>query len=524
MKPTLLILLLCMGMIQSSPAQQFFNKRDALHSYASIVTGVVAKDNRYYCSAVVVDSINSTIVWGNKFLVFDSQGNKIIDSLYQLHDRYIFSWNNSFQSISGRGFLLVAESMDTAQNYAMIIRYDSIGNVLMAKEIAKPFCTYHEWYKVIDIKPADNNQWVMLSKIVCEMNPWGNLQHDIVLTKLDSNFNVIWHKQHGSNTMDDGGWKLLIEPDGYLVAGGRHNITQVDKNFSFRALLLKLDTAGIMKWLWLSNPSKKTFEAKDVIRTRDGGYIYCGAGDGYELLSANQTYGIPKFRGWVEKLDSNRNVVWSRAFNDLYDMSTEFKRVIEAPDGRIHLFGNKFARDSLGNDVWNLHHRGWFMTLSADGDSLRERTYYNINTCADRNWFHDAEATDDGGFMMVGEAVDECFGAVAPIQRGWLVKVDSNGCLGPGDPQCWPTDVPHTPVNEMVSVYPNPVRDSWYISNKESKKLEIIITDITGRTILQKQASSTLIQTDMSHYPPGMYLYRITSNRGILLQGKLLKQ
>ena len=126
--------------------------------------------------------------------------------------------------------------------------------------------------------------------------------------------------------------------------------------------------------------------------------------------------------------------------------------------------------------------------------------------------------------MMVGEAVDECFGAVAPIQRGWLVKVDSNGCLGPGDPQCWPTDVPHTPVNKTVSVYPNPVHSNWYISNNEGKKLKITITDITGRTILQKQASSTHIQTDLSHYPPGMYLYRITSNGGILLQGKLLKQ
>ncbi len=498
-----------------------------------MLTSVAEVNGKYYCTGYCWDSINyigNNQAWGIegvKFAVFDAYGNKLIDTIYQKSDKNIAAANGKLLPQLDGSFLLAADETDTnGKWYLNIMRFDTTGKVIWEKQFPKPVCTNvlsNDFWRLVDFLPDSFGNWLMLSTIVCETSGNG-IQHDMFLMKLDSSFNLIWQKQYGYLNMNDIAGKLLIEHDGYILAGGRSNSNLVQKNFIFNAEMYKVDTSSGHLWHWLSDSQKKVGTMKDVIRTQDGGYLYCGMGDGYEVLSGNQNYSVPEFRGWVEKLDSNRNVVWSRAFNDLFDRSTEFKRVIEAPDGRIHLFGNKFARDSLGNDVWNLHQRGWFMTLSADGDSLRERTYYNINTCADRNWFHDAEATDDGGFMMVGEAVDECFGAVAPIQRGWLVKVDSNGCLGPGDPQCWPTDVPHTPVNEMVSVYPNPVRDSWYISNKESKKLEIIITDITGRTILEKQSSSVLIQYDLGHYPPGMYLYRITSNGGILLQGKLLKQ
>src|SRR5690606_2140817 len=147
------------------------------------------------------------------------------------------------------------------------------------------------------------------------------------------------------SNINDAGWKLLIEPDGYLIAGGRNDISQKSKNFSFRAMLLKTDTAGNELWTWLSDPSKKIFEAKDVIRTQDGGYVYCGTGDGYEIMGANGQYSIPAFRAWVEKLDSGRNVVWSKAFGQYY-YETEFKKIIEAPDGRLFLFGDKYMPDS----------------------------------------------------------------------------------------------------------------------------------------------------------------------------------
>ncbi|MBS1783079.1 MAG: hypothetical protein JSS78_08430 [Bacteroidetes bacterium] len=92
--------------------------------------------------------------------------------------------------------------------------------------------------------------------------------------------------------------------------------------------------------------------------------------------------------------------------------------------------------DSLGPDNWLVHTRGWFMTLSANGDSLNERIYYSVNTCSDKNLLYDAQQTDDGGFILCGEATERCSGFTPPSQRGWLVKVDSNGCLGPGEPQC----------------------------------------------------------------------------------------
>jgi len=102
--------------------------------------------------------------------------------------------------------------------------------------------------------------------------------------------------------------------------------------------------------------------------------------------------------------------------------------------------------------------------------------------------------------------------------------VDSNGCLGAGDPQCWPAAVNESPTKEGILVYPNPVKDYWFIMNKESGELDVFISDITGRLLLEKRSSSPKISIDLNQYPSGLYLYRITGREGVLLQGKVVKE
>jgi hypothetical protein len=344
----------------SSSAQQYFNKRDALHSFSSIITSVVPLNDKYYCTGLCIDSVNYSTtgqtlpISGIKFAIFDNQGNKLRDTVYQQIGKSLDGWSNNLLLMPNNNLVLAVEEFDTSQNYStLLVKIDTMGAVTMGKQIDKPLCMNEPWMKVVDIKPIGNNQFIMLSRMSCKAlgQP---LKVDILLTKLDSDFNVIWHKQYGSGQTNNAAWKLLIEPDGYLIAGGRNNLNQTSMNFSLRAMLMKTDTAGNVQWTWLSDPSKKTFEAKDVIRTQDGGYVYCGSGDGYEILGANGTWSIPRFRGWVEKLDSNRNVVWSRAFNDFYD-GTEFKKVIEAPDGRLFLFGNKLYADTTIGSVYIKH-------------------------------------------------------------------------------------------------------------------------------------------------------------------------
>jgi hypothetical protein len=525
-----------MGMTCSSSAQQFFNKRDALHSFFSTIAAVTPMDGSYYTSSYAWDSINyigNGLAWGAKginFAKFDNQGHKVFDTIYQKGGWDISPLFGEMISMPDKTFLLAADEGDTSGNrYLSIIRFDTSGNVVFEKEFPKPVCTgiANDFWRVVDLKPDSFGNWLLLSTIKCD--PTGNDdQHDFFLMKLDSAFSLIWEKQYGSPTLNDLAGELLIEPDGYVLAGGRDNSNKVSMNFKYNAELIKTDTSGTVEWQWLSSNQKKTSLIRDVLHTQDGGYIYCGQGDGYEIMGANGQYSIPVFRAWVEKLDVNRNIVWSKSFGNYY-YNTELRKIIEATDGRFFLFGYKYLPDSLGINNWMVHTRGWFLTLGANGDSLRERTYYKMSTCLDRNIIYDAEQTDDGGFIMVGEATDQCVGFTEPSQRGWIVKVDSNGCLGPGDPQCWPTAIAEIqPTASKTKIYPNPVQEQLTVSysNKTDNGSLFQVTDVTGRKILEEnlEGASGHKLIDVRKLQPGVYLYKIMENGAISLQGKFVKQ
>ncbi|HRO43228.1 MAG TPA: T9SS type A sorting domain-containing protein [Flavipsychrobacter sp.] len=531
MKKLLLILLLCMGMF-SSHAQQFFYKRDALHSFASVITSVVPFNSKYFSTGVCFDSINyigngqAYFIGGIKFAVFDESGNKLRDTVYQKPYRGIAAWSNNLHLMQDKTFLLATEIGDTNNVLkTLLVKIDTTGEVFWEKEIDKPFCTANNdyWIKVVDFRVVEGGNFLMLSRISCKPSPNAATQVDLLLSKFDSALNILWHKQYGSNSLDEGGWKIYPEVNGYLIAAGRHNLRHVSKNFSFRALLMKIDTNGVEQWTWLSDPSKKTFEAKDVIRTKDGGYVYCGQGDGNEYLSANGQQGYMEFKGWVEKLDSNRNVVWSMTTNNVYSNweSNEQRVLKELKNGDIVVAGSLW--DQYSSADTELHHFGAITRIDPLGNIIWQRKYRMPNDTL-TYLIYDMKLTDDGGFVFCGEATDKYYPYNAPSQRGWIVKVDSNGCLGPGDPQCWPVSVPTQSIKTSVVVYPNPVKDYWYIRNTEENQLSITITDLAGRVLSSFQSSNATVRWDMSNYAPGIYLYRVADGKGAVLQGKFVKQ
>src|SRR6185312_13116511 len=98
--------------------------------------------------------------------------------------------------------------------------------------------------------PTGTGEWLILSVVECQV-PGANKPTNFVLTKLDSSFNIIWEKEYGAPNLNDIPLKILVEPDGYLMAGGRNNENLTDKYFTFHAQLIKVDTGGSQQWSWL---------------------------------------------------------------------------------------------------------------------------------------------------------------------------------------------------------------------------------------------------------------------------------
>jgi hypothetical protein len=87
-------------------------------------------------------------------------------------------------------------------------------------------------------------------------------------------------------------------------------------------------------------------------------------------------------------------------------------------------------------------------------------------------------------------------------------------------------------TDNTVSVYPNPFKTSFKIKTQNQgssviSPVEIIITDITGKTVMQKtDAGMRLlpeITIDLSDKKPGLYIVNIKDNQGSVKTNKIIK-
>ncbi len=521
-------------------AQFYFNSRHTLNSFTSIFTSVLHLNEKYYCTGVSWDSSNhlgngvAIPIWGVRLAVFDSAGTKVHDTVYQLRpldvgmpqSRSLFPWRNNLLASPDGNLLLTAESHDSAGIMRVaIIKMDTLGQVLMHKEYDAPSCiagTTRNFFQARDLKPDGYGNWIMLSTGACASPQ----QSTLVLTKLDSSFNVLWHREKGSSGLDEVATRLIIEQDGYTLASGQDNANLTQLNFVLRAQLIKTDTAGNTLWTWLSDPTKKIYPACDVIRTSDGGYVYCGLGDGDEWLSANGQSGDLYWKGWIEKLDTARNVQWNKTLSDLHVGNQYAQQVVirPLPNGDFVVAGS--IVDSVSptwTDQWAS------LTRVAPNGTVRWLRRYNIPGDTFQCIVHDMKPTPDGGFILAGEATDQHYPYDFPTQRAWIIKVDSNGCTGPNDPQCWPTAVASAPLvaQPLITVFPNPIRESLRIRTAHPLHgdARLTLSDLSGRPVFSTPllpAAETEVST--AALPPGIYLYSVISSGAVIARGKVVKQ
>ncbi|PZF72819.1 T9SS type A sorting domain-containing protein [Taibaiella soli] len=293
-------------------------------------------------------------------------------------------------------------------------------------------------------------------------------------------------------------------------------------------MLIKTDTSGNKLWEYTSAYGKLTGAANDIIRTQDGGYVYCGSGAGREDINPDLTSSTLSFKGWVEKIDGNQHVVWNHAIGlmNLTSNANDQNILKELPNGDIAMAGNIVGPVWLaGTDTAGIAN-GSLIKMDANGNILWQHTYHTPQSDSFFSYgIYDMKPTPDGGFVMVGQATDyrNTFGD--PVQQGWIIKVDSNGCSGPDDPQCWPLAVSNIIKNSQdVTLYPNPVNDILQINSPLTSTATIQLTDITGKILLHQTLPKGHSEISLQSFPPGIFLYRIIGIEGYLQQGKLVKQ
>ncbi len=205
----------------------------------------------------------------------------------------------------------------------------------------------------------------------------GTFQKDLLIMKIDTLGNVLWHKTYGG-ILDEEGTKI-VECDstgGYAVCG--YTCTNNDGMPNW--YMMRIDNNGNKVWdkeFGMSADDK----ALAIAKTYDGGFVVTG-------YLGNASGNAQKIM-WIIKLDQDGNDDWVQYFE--HNMWTCGTSIIETRDSMIVAAGYTRAYTITDYDVL-------VVKCAANGDTLWTRTYGN------EDW---QEATDivesfDNAFVISG--------------------------------------------------------------------------------------------------------------------------
>jgi len=209
-------------------------------------------------------------------------------------------WNKNFGGTGWDEFWDVTQTTDgkfvavgkRGTNNAMIVKYDATGDLVWNKYFGGS-----ELDRFRTVKQTNDGGFIVAGDSRSNDGDLAGLNNgnsDGIIVKYDSEGNVEWNKNFGSNSWD--GFKGLdITTDGKYVAAGEANNL---------AVLVQYDTAGNVEWYTEFGGSSYE-EFWDVKQTLDGGFVAAGVASSTDGDLAEH-HG-DEYYAFIVKFDSNGN-------------------------------------------------------------------------------------------------------------------------------------------------------------------------------------------------------------------------
>ena len=413
------------------------------------------------------------------------------------------------------GYLLCGDELDTitgVDNF-FLAKFDTFGNKIWLK-IYRRGGTQNCWHG----QATGDGGYIMAGEEI------RNGDRNYYVLKADSNGNKQWDAVYGGGQNDIGRIVWPLENDHYLISGTSKSYGPAQYDLWF----FETDSIGNIVWeKTFGTPGDDRF--RYITLSKDGGYIGWGTLD--TLIYNTEA----RYAASVMKFDENRHIQWRTFFHH------EKRRIIwqlrELEDGNIV---------AIGEQQFGLYDSsaGWIAKLNAKGDVLWERFILSNFHLTDSlfsvasRFTGDFRQTPDGGFVIAGIVFrgSETYPNMGNWNQLWLVKLDSNGCLGPNncglDVGIQPTEAKALYEFQTV-VYPNPASETAniYIKGNSArwagKQVQITLYNLTGQQLHTQSrtlnyAGYTETQLPIGNLAAGVYIYEITGEGKQLSSGKLV--
>jgi hypothetical protein len=335
---------------------------------------------------------------------------------------------------------------------------------------------------------------------------------NVVLVKIDSHGNRIWEKYYDQLASDYTQSIIMLDNGNLLLGAVRSDLNTINQHAN--TWLLEVDTGGDVVRQWF-DPNDSTYGACGLRQTKYGGFIY-GA-----QKKVTQAGGLVAYTNTIIKMDSNLNKQWTFA-HGARSIYTEVTDIEVLSDGNYIVAGNEPYLEIDSNTLG-----GWICKLDTSGSIIWERKYRGINAPETFNYINDLDVLANGDLIAVGMAQDN---NQQPSQRGWLLKLDSNGCelenCLVGIDQLIPT-----PIGQPFRVYPNPTIDevncdyNW-IEWEKYKTVKCRVVNVAAQKVaeLELPRYSTKQVINVKQLAQGIYTVEIVADKKQLAVAKMVKQ
>ncbi len=320
---------------------------------------------------------------------------------------------------------------------------------------------------------------------------------EFCILKTDSLGNLEWVQSFGGVNTEDAFSSVETPDKGFLTLGFTRSFG-FGNSWNRDELLVKWDSLGNYQW-------HKTYGSIDdeysicISKLADGNYLLGS-------ITYNASTSIQN--GKLIKVDVNGDVIWQK----YYSSKSSFWWLQEQSNNDIVVVGSSRQSNNIDD--------GLIIRTDSAGIQKWRRQYRFGN---DHCYFRDVKETPDGGIICAGFVFDGASGN----QDGWLVKLDSTGCLSAvncGQPTGLLDVVASSSYD--ISIAPNPVVDQAIIKvdglpqHLLQEHYQVTIFDITGKKILSPVYGYLISETGIQFIfkretlQPGIYLLEMVTAKG----------
>ncbi len=193
-------------------------------------------------------------------------------------------------------------------------------------------------------------------------------------------------------------------------------------------------------------------------------------------------------------------------------------------NGDIITAGTTFTND--------LGQHGFMRKYSLEGEVVWTRRYKHVDYLYAVQILRSVTATSDGGYAASGNVAASAIGI---IQDGWIIKVDSMGCLVPGcDTLVGIGEMESELQNEWFSFGPNPIKKGqslnvFYVGNntqglKATAIHRFVLTNTNGQIVNEFETDdlSTTYLVNTQNLSAGLYVFSFFEGSRVLQSEKVV--